>query len=324
MHQTLRASRDPLKGLAILWIVFFHARLNLTGCLSTFQQLGYAGVDIFFFLSGFGLYHSLSKSTDIKSYIFRRAWRILPAYLPLCLLWLILTLPRLGLSTVPTIQTILGNLLMVGYWGNTPQMLNWYMSALIATLILAPFLYACIANGKALATLAFSCLIGVCFLFDERLIMVSRLPVFVLGMCIAMPREKKTDPRINAAVYSVSFIAGAGLLALCMTRYPQALLDYGMYWYPFALMTPPICAGLGWLFHRFSKVFAPLGFIGRASFEIFLFNCGAEVYLKKAVHIDTPTVWLWVSLGSIVLGCVYHYAINRAATAMRKGCKQPS
>lgn len=313
MKDSIGSGRDALKGLAILWVVFFHARLGLSGWAGGIQQLGYGGVDIFFFLTGYGLCHSLRRSPELKGYLARRLRRILPAYLPLCAVWMAVTLPKLGLSTVPMIQTVIGNLLMVGYWGNVPQMLNWYMSALIAVMLLAPFVYACLGGGRWGRALAFalSWLVGLCFLYDERLIMVSRLPVFVLGMICAMPREQNAGTVKRGVVNLLSFCTGAAVLYVSMTRFPAALLDYGMYWYPFALIVPPLCAGLGWVFSRYPRGFAPLRAVGRASFEIFLLNCGMEVYLKKAAHVDAPPVWLWGTLGSIAAGCLYHWAVEK-------------
>ena len=57
IRKNLSVYRNELKGLAILWVVFFHARLGLEGFLYQVQRIGYGGVDIFFFMSGFGLYH---------------------------------------------------------------------------------------------------------------------------------------------------------------------------------------------------------------------------------------------------------------------------
>ena len=78
---------------AILWVVFFHAQLGLGGLLYDVQKIGYGGVDMFLFLSGFGLYHSLSRDADAGRYLLRRARRLLPAYLPFCAVWLCVMLP---------------------------------------------------------------------------------------------------------------------------------------------------------------------------------------------------------------------------------------
>ena len=55
--------RAELMGAAILWVVLFHAGFQFRGVFfDTVQAIGYGGVDIFFLLSGIGLYYSLKKS----------------------------------------------------------------------------------------------------------------------------------------------------------------------------------------------------------------------------------------------------------------------
>ena len=76
MQEAIGACRDEIKGAAILWVVFFHAQLGLGGLLYDVQKIGYGGVDMFLFLSGFGLYHSLSRDADAGRYLLRRARRL--------------------------------------------------------------------------------------------------------------------------------------------------------------------------------------------------------------------------------------------------------
>lgn len=331
-QRQISAFRDELKGIAILWIVFYHARLGLGGPVGGFQSLGYAGVDIFFFLTGFGLYHSLEKSQDLKRYCSRRLWRILPAYLPLCAVWLCLMLRALPMSVVPTVQTVAGNLLMIGYWGSVPYVLSWYVSGLMMALVLAPFLHACLARTARPLLMAggllCGCLLcGVCFAFDQRLIMVSRLPVFVLGMVFAMPRKPgEAEGSVSPSpaipwLYALSFALGVAALYVSMARFPAALLDYGLYWYPFALIVPPLCAGLGWLLERAGaarRFLAPLRMAGQASFEIFLLDCGMEIYLKKVLNLGVSLVWLWGSMACVIAGWLYHNLTSKATQRFRK------
>jgi peptidoglycan/LPS O-acetylase OafA/YrhL len=98
---------DSLRGVAILLVCFFHAfdvpglMAHLTGVARLFVAAtlgGWAGVFLFFVLSGFLitgiLVDSKSKPDYYKRFYIRRALRILPAfYLLLLLLWL---LPHTG------------------------------------------------------------------------------------------------------------------------------------------------------------------------------------------------------------------------------------
>ena len=322
--QWLSRYRDELKGTAILWIVFFHMAFQSPGVLHHIQKIGYGGVDIFFFLTGYGLFHSLRKSHDLRSYWCRRMGRILPAYLPFILCWMLVMLPRYGLRATEVIRGVLGNLFMIGYWLGTPAVFNWYMSALILFLLLAPLLFACISqSGKPYHMLAIllgcAMLAGLCCIGDDRYMAVSRLPIFLLGMAFAMKGESTWKPLTSRLALLISFFVGLGVLFLFFACYPELLVPYGMYWHPFVLITPPLCLSLGFLFHRMESVrflFLPLRMLGRASFEIYLLNVWLEK-LAKENQVADPWIWLPASLGCLLAGIGYHWVVQRGKERIR-------
>ena len=206
----------------------------------------YGGVDIFFFLMGMGLHYSLQKSEDLRGYASRRLWRILPAYLPILAAWMIVMYPGYQMSTTQTIRSITGNLFMVGFWLQSPSTFNWFVSAQFLFIILAPFCFAFL-NRNSKPVLALLMLLGIAGgiglanIGNEQMMGVSRLPIFILGMAFSMDwpvSRKKGAVRI---AYIVLFALGLAMVLLCLTRYKELLIDYGMYWYPFALMTPALC-----------------------------------------------------------------------------------
>lgn len=74
---TLRQDIQALRGLAVLVVVIFHARLNIFAG-------GYLGVDIFFVISGFLITSMIKSQIEAKKFsftefYFRRAKRLLPA-----------------------------------------------------------------------------------------------------------------------------------------------------------------------------------------------------------------------------------------------------
>lgn len=90
---TMRRSLDnlqALRGIACLLVVFYHLgmwenmvwpRVQLT---YPFRWFGYAGVDLFFAISGFIIVYShlehLGNREKLPGYLFRRAWRIFPVF----------------------------------------------------------------------------------------------------------------------------------------------------------------------------------------------------------------------------------------------------
>lgn len=70
-------------GIAIIWIFLFHSLIFEIFDFSIFDPiiyLGRAGVSLFLFVSGFGLYHSLSNNTDVLGFYKRRFKRIVPTF----------------------------------------------------------------------------------------------------------------------------------------------------------------------------------------------------------------------------------------------------
>ena len=250
--------RNELKGLAILGVILCHMKLPIgEGLLKKLLFYGYSGVDVFLLLSGYGLYVSLSRSDDLGGYLRRRAARLLPAYWPVCLVWLCTMIPAFGFSPVQTLQTIAGNVLMVGYLAGAPLNINWYPSCLLLTLLLAPCVYACLKNSRKplrtlLLLLAAAFGVGISYFGNAQLLLFSRLPIFVLGMGLAMMERGKLQNPLRGAAWpvflTVCFAAGLGVLCFGEFKRPEMLEYEGLYWYSFFLMIPPVCLGLGRLF----------------------------------------------------------------------------
>jgi peptidoglycan/LPS O-acetylase OafA/YrhL len=84
-YDLLTQYRLAIFGLAALWIYCRHTIHNYDYTyLQPFQSvfnIGDAGVDVFLFLSGFGLYFSLQKNSSALVFYKKRLLRILPSFL---------------------------------------------------------------------------------------------------------------------------------------------------------------------------------------------------------------------------------------------------
>lgn len=97
-------NRNAIYGVAIISIMIFHffediANSNLSGgglgflgkLYNTF--IGSVGVEFFVFLSGVGLYFSMSKDSNILHFFQKRIKRILPVYLMVAIpYWIVIDL----------------------------------------------------------------------------------------------------------------------------------------------------------------------------------------------------------------------------------------
>lgn len=71
---------DALRGLAALLVVQFHYTMHRPAS-DYFGELGITGVDLFFIISGFVIFMSLSKISSWTDFMQRRIVRLYPAYL---------------------------------------------------------------------------------------------------------------------------------------------------------------------------------------------------------------------------------------------------
>ncbi|PHV11206.1 acyltransferase [Chitinimonas sp. BJB300] len=89
-----RPGLDLLRAFAIIWVMFYHAQIMGLGTpLLAFTRWGWMGVDLFFVLSGFLIGGQLfvpmrrGQRPDIVEFMGKRAFRILPAYALMVLLY---------------------------------------------------------------------------------------------------------------------------------------------------------------------------------------------------------------------------------------------
>jgi len=77
--------RQQLMGFAMSWIICYHFGLGAfhLPLINFVGKTGYGGVDLFLFLSGLGIYFSLSKDENKRRFYLKRVLRILPYYVPL-------------------------------------------------------------------------------------------------------------------------------------------------------------------------------------------------------------------------------------------------
>ncbi len=307
--------RDELKGLAMLWIVWFHSGLALPGHADDLRLLGYGGVDIFLFLMGMGLCYSLQKNADLRAYLGRRMKKLLPAYLPIVIVWMAVMYPQYGFSASQVIRGIAGNLFFVGYWLQLDGIYNWFANTVFTFVLLAPAVYAVLrGDGRrgliALLVIAFG--IGAANIGLEQMMPISRLPVFIAGMAFGQWQGGEKKESLRAGL-TLAFAAGLALVLYCLHRQPWTLIDYGMYWYPFLLITPPLCMGLAFVFRKaekMSRVFAPLRWVGQSSFEIYLIN--VWIYELSKRYTVSAGMWALLCAANLLLGIGYHWLIGRA------------
>jgi Predicted acyltransferases len=264
-------------GIAIIWVIFYHYGLYPeNGIISYLIANGYGGVDIFIFASGLGCYYSLEKNSNSADFLKKRFWRIMPTYWVLITVWCLYHLKD-GL----TWRQILGNFLCVQNLTEQGGEFNWYMNAIWVYYILAPTLKS-IADKMnrwyqhAIAIIIL-CLISIPFWhLKYHIIIISRLPIFFIGMCFAKCSEDYSFKKIGIALCTIPIAFGILLLAVFYKLFPDVMWACGCFWYPFILITPALCILLSYVSTAIektkigSKIIRGFVFIGTHSLPIYL------------------------------------------------------
>lgn len=317
-YPLLSRYRGELMGLAMLWVMLFHAYNASFGLpvLNGLKAFGYLGVDIFIFLSGMGLQVSLSKGRKLGEYFRRRAFRILPAY------WLVVGLYGLWLRLRGQIRmmTVLWSMSTLHYWFHIPDTFNWYISALIAFYFIAPF-YARLlrVRSKWLLTLAISILsygfyrmaivLGVSYMSD----FLFRIPAFALGSLWGN-RLAEGCPMGKRDAIGWSALAAVGIILIALTRCKVIYLSAC---YLFAAVLVPCCL-LAAILLRLLPWDGPrrlLRLLGECSLEIYLWNVvfTREYPILREVFGFVRSQWLYYGgacVMNLLLGIGLHKLIS--------------
>lgn len=215
-----KENRLYLMGIAITWIFFYHFYCWYIGTRPWwiyFFSEGQTGVDIFLFISAYGLEASFRRKSWILFYK-SRAKRILPVYL--LFLFLIYAFIQESSVTKIVIQCIAqltgGALFVKPDFFSTNFVFDWFTPALILFYLLFPIISYClnyIAKQSSIieiTTLIILIIISYIALRNIHLpikALMYRLPIIMLGCCTYIHLERHNYTRL-LSLYIVAFIGG--------------------------------------------------------------------------------------------------------------------
>lgn len=274
-YSLLSRYRSELMGIAMLWVMLFHAYEFHFGvrALDAVKQLGFGGVDVFILLSGLGLYGSIVRRKEaFPQYFLRRCQRILPAY------WLVVGLYSLWLRAQGRISLTVGlwSLSTLHYWFQIPGSFNWYVPALLLLYALAPFWVRLLERTRhkgLLTLLVFPFAYGVYRLsiplgLNYTSDFLDRMPTFAMGLLAgAYLLEDRPLTRRHAAAWGAGAVCG---LTVAWLRLHGKL--YISTCYMIAACVMPLCLLLAYALGLRKGEWKFLRFLGSRSLEIYLIN----------------------------------------------------
>ena len=324
-YSVLSRYRSELMGVAMLWVMLFHAFDLDMGlpALELVRSAGFGGGDIFILLSSMGLAMSLARrEQDYSAFMARRASRILPAYYLVVVpftLYLILTQGALWSSLV-------WNVTLLYYWMRSSGAFNWYVAGAMTFYAVTPACFRRLRRARSregftavavLAGLALCQLLtheGYWYVMD----FFYRVPVFFLGLLLGFyVLEERRLTRRALAFWGAALALGAGYLWVSLTRdwvgwpvhFPECHL--------FLFTTVPMCLILCLCFDRL-----PLGWlrrglrlVGENSLEIYLLNVSLFAQtepLRRLVRFGPSNrlYFLVMFAANIALGILIHKLVE--------------
>lgn len=254
---TCRSQRSYLFGIAITAVVLYHAHCMFSSRILSVFSFGYAGVDIFMFLSGLGLCRSFNTNS-LSTFYSRRFFRIIPAFIAFALAKTIIVTSVEG-STLTAWDWIC-NLTSLSYYHVGGIFIDWYLSALLLFYLLFPLIYKktsiyTIAVVTILIIVSFRIFGQPYWTFDCA---ISRLPAFMAGIYAykASDRTSILFMTLTAFLPVVAVLESSRFL-LSTAMVPILLL--------LCVLIMPVIKSIGLL--------KPMNRIGTYSLEIYIGNC---------------------------------------------------
>lgn len=257
---SISEARNVLFGIATLWIGLFHSDyLNdaiayLVGngrvhnALNFVRSSGNAGVDIFLFLSGVGLFFSFYKDGRVLNFWKKRLMRVLPTAILIATFYFSLRYVR-GKYDEGLLAYI--SRMTFTYFYVAGERVFWFISLILILYLLFPLFYKAIEKWRLWGMLG---LIGVTLLFTFVLravfpvvytnveIALCRIPVFIIGIWAAkfIMEKREIDRRwlwlfLGIAIISFAVLHYYGtIIRVFVPGYTKAMEPMYIFLYRYA------------------------------------------------------------------------------------------
>ena len=289
--------RRALMGVAIIWIAIRHSMFPFTIKPIAFvlDVCGYGGVDLFLFLSSFGLYYAYKKESRYWPFIKRRLSRILPYSIPI-----VIILFLFGKRTVSE--------LFIDSFGLSIWLRNnwtfWYTSFLLWLYFLTPlYMKAFIKKPGLSTTLGILLVCVICYFLPYHYVyMHFRTCVFLLGFYFAYLNDHKKGDFMCWPLVIV-MILGWGLLYYFFHHFGNETSHV----LPFFFITPGLTLLCAWIIDKIKLLEIPLDFLGIYTYQFYLVHEDILAFMvshygewyRPGIHFD-----FLINMGAIIVALI--------------------
>lgn len=325
-------------GFAIIIVMLFHIPVPRSSSLYGLVRMGNLGVDIFFFLSGIGLWYSWSKMHEMQAqtgqgsgllpmlrhFYYNRAKRIYPAWLIIAGYFYISRF-NVGTATVDSWINLFGQVFFNWNFWRFDELTFWYVPATMMLYVFAPFYMELVRrNGmfRWLVALPLMWCILVQYVTPIHQavghieIFWSRVPIFFLGINIAetVRQKKEVDKStwyLVALFFIVSLAACVWLEQMRHGKFP--LYVERMLYIPLAITTILLMAAVFEKLKSGSRINTFFTFVGTISLEIYLIHVQYVMNPLVKMHlgywptflltfaISVPIAWMVSKVSSLII-----------------------
>lgn len=319
--------RSEIMGIACLWVILHHFQGDIPFFpLKRLSVYGNAGVDIFLFISGIGLFFSFQKKQSLASFYKKRLVRLLLPYIFICVPFFVWRSLYLGQGNLWLDITQLSFPL-------SRMITTWYVPAILSFYLFFPLVYKLQNNKKVgnrnILVIFFSVAYLIVLLvlknvfpvfYENVEIALTRFVIFFIGCYFGkMVYEKKP--------LSVEYVAlgGAYIIIWVLLRETTDLsnfwirLSYG----PLAISISLLAAYLFCFLKNNNILLILLRFFGDHSLEVYLthvliYNIWRNIlgvrYLSSTGRLD----YLVVVAIAIVVSVIVHFLVSKLSYLMLK------
>lgn len=321
LNDIIGKNRTILMGYAIIVIALYHLNI-IVPChipyIKGIVRMGWYGVDIFLFLSGWGLYKSLSKGPNLTSYYKRRLLRIFPAY--------IITIIAFSYIDEYSLIEIIIKSSIISFWFGDTSIL-WYIPSIIAFYVFSPLLYKWVNNRERsiipiCITMPF---VLTCWAIKEdlwgwriddlRYLFLARIPIFCFGMLIA---SKKIT--INKWIYKIMPLLTFAIFVIMMYVDRIDIYTKPFLWMIAFFLTIPISLTVIQLLNIFKSVCIQnlFHYCGIISLEIYLIHEHIYGYVKSTNLIFDFWNTTFLLFLIVIIAEILHISVDKIIQDIQK------
>lgn len=302
--------RSELMGWAILWIMMLHFSISHIKTIGAIGQYGFAGVDVFMMVSGFGLFYSLERSNSVIDFYKKRIFRIFPTYYFLGIFASVLIYHDNILSFLFRFSTI-------GFWTGGIYA-DWYIPSILFLYFASPLIKK-MYDKRLFGTIFTISLIIILVTFlivskqyieksDPHFFLLYRIPAFIFGMTCAywIKSNANTICYLNTMIICIPFF---------LLLYPHHHYIYNFKYFSLLFLLPFIIFIQIYITKIISKFSIIFSIIGKSSLEIYIIQ-GMFYYVILNGKLSFSQEWhdiisFILIMASLTIGITAHFLISK-------------